>query len=81
VAVPALAHSGGGYIVIMRPGIGLHAVNKSKDVSVYIQSWDRRKTVQLFDLYVDDEKRGWATRGQGRAGGRYGNLGRSWEEA
>jgi hypothetical protein len=151
MAAPALAHSGGGYIVIMRPGIGvgmtprkdqicvaeslnvgqtfknangdlltvkslsgkspmckkptipilaqvefsasatwqstlsielpegytqldltekerfdgtrLHAVNRSKDVSVYVQSWDRRKTVQLFDLYVDDEKRGWATRG------------------
>jgi hypothetical protein len=44
-------------------GARLHAVNKSKDVSVYVQSWDRRKTVQLFDLYVDDEKRNWATRG------------------
>jgi hypothetical protein len=44
-------------------GTRLHAVNKSKDVSVYVQSWDRRRTVQLFDLYVDDEKRNWATRG------------------
>ncbi len=44
-------------------GTRLHAVNKSKDVSVYVQSWDRRRTVQLFDLYVDNEKRNWATRG------------------
>jgi hypothetical protein len=44
-------------------GTRLHAVNKAKDVSIFVQSWDRRKTVQLFDLYVDNEKRGWATRG------------------
>jgi hypothetical protein len=44
-------------------GARLHAVNKAKDVSIFVQSWDRRKTVQLFDLYVDNEKRDWATRG------------------
>lgn len=44
-------------------GARLHAVNKAKDVGVYVQSWDRRKRVQLFDLYVDNDKRDWATRG------------------
>ena len=44
-------------------GTRLRAVNKSKDVYIYVQSWDRRRTVQLFDLYVDAEKRDWATRG------------------
>lgn len=44
-------------------GTRLRAVNKAKDVSIYVQSWDRRRTVQLFDLYVDAEKRDWATRG------------------
>lgn len=44
-------------------GTRLRAVNKAKDVYVYVQSWDRRRTVQLFDLYVDAEKRDWATRG------------------
>ena len=44
-------------------GTRMRAVNKAKDVSVYVQSWDRRRTVQLFDLYVDAEKRDWATRG------------------
>ncbi len=44
-------------------GTRLRAVNKAKDVYIYVQSWDRRKTVQLFDLYVDAGKRDWATRG------------------
>ena len=44
-------------------GTRLRAVNNAKGVSIYVQSWDRRRKVQLFDLYVDNDKRDWATRG------------------
>ncbi|MGB6353289.1 MAG: hypothetical protein WBF21_04875 [Steroidobacteraceae bacterium] len=44
-------------------GARLHAVNKAKDVSVYVQSWDRRKQEPIFNLYVDNDKRAWANRG------------------
>jgi hypothetical protein len=44
-------------------GTRLHAVNKARDVSVYVQSWDRRKQEPIFNLYVDNDRRVWTNRG------------------